>query len=748
MSPALRLLLPTLIGAPLLALQAAEKPDLRDWMPRTEDALTLAWTEGPPAIPGVPFRPDQAVLAFRSGQWESRWDTRKAAPLGQSWECSVTVGTKRYHCLGPKKSTDPFRQPVRIVESGRFFSRVVLADLCFANEAGEELPELADLEISAWPDRLALRLTSTSPGQLQIRFGEKKASGSRQVSLLALGKESPPPIVESSLPSQDDPDLGSRVLSLPEIPWSNREGTYYPEEHLDRIDRWPLTLANPTDQPAVARLMFSQQKHLPITGFTPMLCEPDGTPTGLPIQISKNWHRNPAKGDLPHQGDWFHGFAYVRMPPHSRRELVLQMVYARFGGLPAASQAQLSLIGWGHNQFWDQIAVGSFGENICFEPGRVQRRCFITDLRPLMTLPQTGSKKKWGWSENAGGGDFLMWQDPRGLYQVPRDTRTDPRASGPCLTRTIYTEETPEGEISARMEVSVPQSEDYLRVFFRLRYDVHQSVRWSRLAFFQLGADRYNDVPARRLAVGDGSSLNQEWNFASDEIPAPFDWVGSPAWISVHGIDRSALKKGQAAAVRGLILRSWQAKLGGRAQPTPQISVVPTGGKVDPDRRLVVEISPPHGVSELLPGDFVAADLELIVLPAEAESYYGPDALFRSALQSHPDSWPAVQREATGNHLKISASQGSVRQTYPVAVAVDREQRAAFVLEGGVGRVPITFLGLDQPGNYRLTVNGEPVTDGQTDWEPESRQWSHTYLVHAPQEKKLEIVFGKTVPSP
>jgi hypothetical protein len=298
------------------------------------------------------------------------------------------------------------------------------------------------------------------------------------------------------------------------------------------------------------------------------------------------------------------------------------------------------------------------------------------------------------------------------------------------------------------MEVSVPQSEDYLRVFFRLRYDVLQPVRWSRLAFFQLGADRYNEVPARRFAVGDGSGLHREWDLASDEIPPPLDWVGSPAWISVHGIDRPALKKGQAAAVRGLILRSWQAKLGGRAQPTPQIRVVPTGGKVDPARRLVVEISPPQGVSELLAGDFITADLELIVLPAEAESYYGPDALFRSVLLSHPDSWHAVQREADGNHFKISASQGSVRQKYPVAVAVNHEQRAAFVLEGGVGRLPITLLGLDQPGGYRLTVNGQPVTDGQTDWEPESRQWSHTYVVPAPQGKNLEIVFGKSLPSP
>jgi hypothetical protein len=27
-----------------------------------------------------------------------------------------------------------------------------------------------------------------------------------------------------------------------------------------------------------------------ITGLVPILCEPDGTPTGIPVQLSKNWH--------------------------------------------------------------------------------------------------------------------------------------------------------------------------------------------------------------------------------------------------------------------------------------------------------------------------------------------------------------------------------------------------------------------------------------------------------------------------
>ena len=194
-------------------------------------------------------------------------------------------------------------------------------------------------------------------------------------------------VVESELPVTFDAALGCHRLALPEKPWSNLSGTYYAEEHLDRADRWRVTLRNESDKPTVARLMLTQEHHLPITGFTPMLCDPDGTPTGLPVQLSKNWHLRPEMGSLPHEGTWFHGFVWVRMPPKSKRDFVVQMVYARYGGVCAASHAQLCLIGWGHNQFWDQAAVGSFGESICFEPGRVQRRCFIMDVRPLMTLP-------------------------------------------------------------------------------------------------------------------------------------------------------------------------------------------------------------------------------------------------------------------------------------------------------------------------------------------------------------------------
>ena len=170
---------------------------------------------------------------------------------------------------------------VRFVESGRFFQRVVIEGLTFADAEGKVFGGTVRLEISVWPDRLAFRLESEGDAVLELRHGEKKVSGGRSVLLEVLSGTSKA-VVESELVVTKDEALGCHRLALPEKPWSNAGGTYYPEEHLDRIDRWRVTLRNEGDEPTVARLMFTQQKHLPITGFTPILCEADGTPTGLP----------------------------------------------------------------------------------------------------------------------------------------------------------------------------------------------------------------------------------------------------------------------------------------------------------------------------------------------------------------------------------------------------------------------------------------------------------------------------------
>jgi hypothetical protein len=724
----------------LTSLTLAAEPSLADWMPRVEDQTGLWWVNGPPKMFSRSERTKEEILGFQFGRQTMLFDTRRVRPLEGEWECAVVAGGQRFACTGHVQTDDEWQQPVRLVESGRFFQRVVIEGLTFADAEGKAFNGTARLEISAWPDRLAFRLESESDAMLELRHGGKTVSGSRSVLLEVLASFSKA-VVESELAVARDEALGCHRLVLPEESWSNAGGTFYPEEHLDRIDRWRVTLRNDADESAVARLMFTQQEHLPITGFTPMLCEPDGTPTGLPVQISKNWHILAEKGRLPHDGQWFHGFAWVRVPPKSRRELVFQMVHARYGGVCAASHAQLCLIGWGHNQFWDQVAVGSFGESICFEPGRVQRRCFITDMRPLMTLPVEANAKRWGWADNCGGGDFLMWKNAQGRYQEMKGTRTEHRSQGPCLTDVSYGEESSGGEIAARMDVSVPAANDHLRTFLRLRYDVRKPVRWQRLAFFQLGADFYNDVPACRVAVGDVTGLRKEWEprRAEDRYDrAAQPLTGRSAWISVHGVDREALNKGQAMASRGLIVRSWRAVLGGKPAAPHMATYCNEWGKGN--HKTAVELAPPPGLGELLPGDFVEAELELVVFPADAAAYYGPDNHLRGLLSREADTWRPVHREAKGNTLQPVAKRGHITNDYPLIIAVDEEQRAEVSVESGLGHVPLVLTGLRSPKGHRIFVNQQPVTCWQTDWDAAAQRWRIVCNVAASEEGTTKIV--------
>jgi len=768
---------------PIALLTAAE--------PLREPGFTaMWWAGGPPYYLTMKVQPPPPVLCLRSGGIGLMLDTKSLRLLHagrfaavQAKDAALEAGTtpvlalpaaelrlsvtragKTFACTGrgpaPK---DEFFQPVRFVESGRFFQRVAIEGLQFAGSDGTRLEAGGSLEIALWPDRLSLSLEldahdALGEGEMSIAAAGQRVSvslaQSRRATLVLFGPEpeTPRAAIEAdpAMAVSFDPTLGCHIVRLPEKPWSNAKGTYYPEEHLNRLDRWRLTLRNDAQRETVARLMFVQENHLPITGFTPMLCDLDGTPSGLPVQISKNWHRRPDKGQVAHEGPWFRGCAMVRLPPKSHRALLFQMAYARYGGVPAASHAQLSLIGWGHTQFWDEAAIGSFGESICYEPGRVQRRCFIDDVRPLMTLPVAGGKP-WGWAENCGGGDFLAWVDQQGAYRGFRATRTDYRAYGPCLTEVRYLEETTGGEVAARMDVSIARGDDYLRAFHRLRYDVRQPMRWQRLAFFQLGADFYNDAPAGRVAIGDAGGLRDEWT--PPRAQGVFDrravsLVGAQPWVSIHAVDRTALARGGAAASRGLVVRSWRAILDGKPRATPYVSTFCTEwGKGN--FKTVIELGPPPDVSALRPGDFVEAEVKVVVFPADATSYYGTNQPFREALVRNADTWRLVHREAAGNALRIQAQVGAATRTFPLVIAVDAGDRAEAILHGGIGWLPVTFTGLTSHRGHELRVSGQLLNQSvhgndfwQTDYDAATGRWSKTFNLSRNDDKPLHIEFG------
>ena len=458
-------------------------------------------------------------------------------------------------------------------------------------------------------------------------------------------------------------------------------------EDPDRLERVRLLLRNPDDTPHTVRLNLAKDYDFAgIVGMSPMIRDAEGYPTGLPVQISKDWH-----GWV-----WFHGLTMLTLPPKTTLPLEFTMAYARWGGVPAASHAQLCLVGWGTNQLWDESAVGCFGESICYDLDVNLNRSMIDDVRPLMVWSMTkdkDAKVKWGWTNNVGGGDFLYYAPPEGGRQYLSRMRTSYRRYSPCLTEVTYAGITPDGHIAARITVSTARTDDIVRGFYRFRYDVLEPTPFKRLAFFQLGADGYNDHWFEMIARGDAPGIKEEWKTEAGGLRYHRTGIlceGEQPWFSLHRASTSHAQGG-AWANRGLVIRSWKARLGGKERPVPYAAVF---GTVDRVSSANIELSPPPEVKELEKGDFVEAEVEMVVMPMSAEDYYGPNEPLRQALAAHPDSWEPIWREAAGNALKVKMQRGKLERSYPLRVAVDAADRAELAIEGGVGYVPMTFAGL------------------------------------------------------
>jgi hypothetical protein len=311
------------------------------------------------------------------------------------------------------------------------------------------------------------------------------------------------------------------------------------------------------------------------------------------------------------------------------------------------------------------------------------------------------------------------------------------------------------------MTVSLGRCDDLLRVFHGFRYDVRKATRFSRLAFYQLGADHYLWFGYNQIARGNESGLIEEWS------PQKAHWAyertgiectGRVPWFSLHESAPPPDTRG-AWANRGLIVRSWKARLGGRDVPTPFAGVYGTHDNNIPSAAL--ELSAPPDVTELVPGDFVEAMVEVIVVPMAAGDYYGPNENLRAALATGANTHLPVLREAVGNDLKVTASRGQLVQSYPIVVNVDADQSAQLEITGGIGYVPVTLAGLKAPNHFELwqVVNGQSIRVDQSDsghdfwqtsYDAAAKTWQRTYNVcldsPGDQPRPVTLTFGPAAP--
>jgi len=666
---------------------------------------------------------------------------------------------------------------VRLWESGRLVQHFDLLDLKFQDEAGNPLDCHGTLDLLAWPGCLTLTaelapnpIREDGPvdggsgdkpriqdapiappvwtdAELGVRLTSELAEWHTEKRLAGVWKAGQRQRVTLTCNVHGAPAPGDRVSVQVTTPGQRWPVTFADDSNcfkakvkgLERTwetgytdirnyDEFDLVLENPSRQSTRARFLLDFSRPANITGLCPILCDEEGVPTGIPVQLSKNWH-------YKELGAYLRAYALLPAPPGVSRYR-LRIAYGFYGTLPSASHAQLSLVGWGKNGRWDQLAIGCWGETMCLDMDMSATDIAITDVRMLMT--RNGPKgKKWSWTDAGWGGDWLGVHDARDNKLAFTEMKTAYLAQGPCLTEVRYNGcYGPHREVDVAATVRTLRTDDYARTFHTLDYEFRKEHSAGSGWLFKMG--RTGRMVTPQIAYGNGTGLIAEHSIPLHLKPTEFfvDKVTlsgeGPWWVAFPGAIHTS-GKGWGTGSRALVIRSYRALFDGKTFNSPTISMpvhkVQKDGRCDLDLLLV----PPEGVTEFKPGDTVELDLQWITLPRVADDYYGPNEAFRTHLAANPRSWKTVYREARGNDLNVTVDGGVATHTYPIIIQASRPE-VEVDIRGGVGAVPVRFDGLETPSGYVLyqDVDGQLVlldqsVHGNDYWQTVYDAGSNTY---------------------
>ena len=497
-------------------------------------------------------------------------------------------------------------------------------------------------------------------------------------------------------------------------------------------DEFDVVVENHGTDAVMVPFMFYLRNPAQITGMCPILCDADGVPTGIPVQLSKNWH-------YAKLGAYFRG--YMQLPAaRGKSTYKLRIPYGFYGTLPSASHAQLSLVGYGGLGRWDQLAIGCWGETICFDMDMSCVDVAITDVRMLMARNGKDGQK-WGWTDAGWGGDWLSVKDAQQQKLLFSEMKTAYLAHGPCLSEVRYDGHYGrEREVEIQAKVQTLRTDDYARTFQTFKYTFDRKLDASQGWLMKMG--RTSNSVSPRIAYGNTDGLILEETVPStlrkgelflDRVELSGEspwWVGFPGGYLTGNRDWGT-------GSRGWVIRAYRASFGGKTYTNPSISM--SVRQIYPDHGVNLDLllTPPAGVTEFLPGDFVEMEIEWMTFHREADDYYGPNEVYREHLTQNPRSWKTIYREAAGNNLKVEVTGGRVVHPYPIVVEAE-EALVRVQIEGGCGKVPIRFEGLKSATGYTLyqIIDSEAVVFDQsvhgndfwqTDYDPATKRFKRTY---------------------
>lgn len=621
-------------------------------------------------------------------------------------------------------------------ESGRYVQHYEFIELDFRTATGQKLDCSASLDLVAWPDNITFNLKVTPVSDLknasmQIAFKTRTRNYRQSEKIEGIWKKDDTKTITltcSPTPADNTPSAKITVSSndgqdFP-VTFDETKNCYVASvKHLKRkfktgytdirdYDEFKITV-NGSGKNETIPFLLDMRPPANITGLCPILCDQDGRPTGIPVQLSKNWH---------HSGMGEYLMAYTMLPAEKNKTYILRIAYGFYGKLPSASHAQLSLVGYGQSQTnngnngrWDQLAIGCWGETICFDMDTSCVDIVITDVRMLMA--RNGIEgKKWNWTDAGWGGDWLNIQDANQDKYFMNGIKTAYLSQGPCLTDVKY-----DGyygmnkEIDFKSQIQTLRTDDYARTFQKFSYEFTTDVSPEKIWLFKLG--RTSHYKCSQLAYGNVDGLIKQHDvpneLMSDQVflentkltgPGPW-WVALPGAKQTDG-------RNWGTGYRALIIRDYKIIAGGKTYTNPTIGAPVFNAN---PKNIDIELLPPDGIMQFKKGDSILLDLELITLHRTADGYYGPNEAYRKHLIENPNSWKTAYREAKGNDLKVSVSGGKVLNNYPVAIEAESSE-VTVTIKGGVGVVPISFEGLKSATGYSLyqLINGKRIKLNQS----------------------------------
>lgn len=514
--------------------------------------------------------------------------------------------------------------------------------------------------------------------------------------------------------------------------YTSRTNGFTTEQKRNQYDRLSLTLTNNSSNDITLPVQLLKDQTFAVEGMTAILRDIDtGEPIGIPVQTTKNWHGQSqvvqtTDASRSWEGTWYHGYTMIKIPANSSVTYEVTIAYANWGGVYAASHAQLCLAGWGGGyQQWETSAVGSFGENFCYDMEMAHSTgAFINDVLPLLTYGQSGNK--YTWSNGCSGGNFLVLYNTSGRRIQLKGLKSRFAAQGPCLTEVVYTGITEDESIAVEYRVNMGRSNDAAKALHSFKYTFLKDVSFSRLAFYAIGSDNYN-VSHSTVTIGtkDGP---QAFSIGDQDYGGTFtiDYSQPSGYMNAESMQRIELEGDGLFAFfeksldyepqygvpsnRMLNVLSYNATLNGNTYTNPAFSIRLDNSSFGSNglNCTSLELSPQAEVGDTIKaGSVVEGTVEFIPLPVhkgEGENgYYGDNQAMLALSDADFSSYKLAMLFVQGDRLSATATVGTIVRDYPLQVACDTGQTAAeLTVTGGMGYVPISFTGLSSYSGNRL----------------------------------------------